>query len=114
MIATRSRRDQLDEQITVMAADEAYAPMVCRLGCLRGVSTLTAFALAVEVGDWQRLTGRTIGAFLTRPAPRAAAFLPDRGRGDHHPVRRPLDLLNMHPFELRKQDIQRPKITPRT
>jgi hypothetical protein len=28
------------------------------------VLTLTAFALAVEVGDWQRLTGRTIGAFL--------------------------------------------------
>ena len=32
----RSRRDQLDGQITVMAADEAYAPVVCRLGCLRG------------------------------------------------------------------------------
>lgn len=38
--------------------------MVTRLGCLRGVSTLTAFALAVEIGDWQRLTGRSIGAYL--------------------------------------------------
>jgi transposase len=37
---------------------------VARLGCLRRISTLTGFALAVEVGDWQRLTGRTIGAFL--------------------------------------------------
>ena len=27
-------------------------------------STLTAFAPAVAVGDWQRLIGRTIGAFL--------------------------------------------------
>ncbi|WP_433552267.1 transposase [Micromonospora zamorensis] len=32
--------------------------------CLRGVSTLTAFGLAVEVGDWHRFTGATIGAYL--------------------------------------------------
>ena len=38
--------------------------MVTRLGCLRGVSTLTAFGLAVEIGDWHRLTGRSIGAYL--------------------------------------------------
>jgi transposase len=25
---------------------------------------LTAFGLAVEIGDWQRLTGRSIGAYL--------------------------------------------------
>jgi len=31
---------------------------------LRGVSTLTAFGLAVEVGDWDRLTGANIGASL--------------------------------------------------
>ncbi|WP_443690202.1 transposase [Pseudonocardia kujensis] len=31
---------------------------------MHGVSTLTAFGLAVEIGDWQRLTGRTIGAYL--------------------------------------------------
>ena len=35
-----------------------------RLGCLRGISTLTAFGLAVEIGDWHRLTGRSIGAYL--------------------------------------------------
>lgn len=35
-----------------------------RLGCLRGVSTPTAFGLAVEIGDCQRLTGRSIGAYL--------------------------------------------------
>ncbi len=38
--------------------------MVGRLQCLRGVSTLTAFGLAVEVGDWHRFTGSTIGSFL--------------------------------------------------
>ena len=33
-------------------------------GCLRGVSTLTAFALAVEIGDWHRFTGNSIGSFV--------------------------------------------------
>ena len=35
-----------------------------RLGCLRGIATLTGFALAVEVGDWHRFTGNTIGSFV--------------------------------------------------
>ena len=35
-----------------------------RLGCLRGIGTLTGFALAVEIGDWHRFTGRSIGAFV--------------------------------------------------
>jgi len=64
MLAVLGRRDRLDEAITAMAADSDYTPVVTRLGCLRGVSTLTAFGLAVEVGEWERLTGRTIGAFL--------------------------------------------------
>jgi len=38
--------------------------MVTRLQCLRGISTLTAFGLAVEVADWTRFTGSSIGAFL--------------------------------------------------
>ena len=38
--------------------------MVNRLGCLRGIGTLTGFALAVEITDWHRFTGKTIGAFL--------------------------------------------------
>jgi transposase len=37
---------------------------VGRLSWLRGVSTLTALGLAVEVGDWHRLSGATIGAHL--------------------------------------------------
>jgi len=64
MLATLARRDRLDKAIAMMAADSPFAPVVDRLGCLRGVSTLTAFGLAVEIGDWQRLTGRSIGAYL--------------------------------------------------
>jgi hypothetical protein len=44
--------------------DTAWAPLVGRLGCLRGVGVLTAFGLAVEVGDGERFTGARIGADL--------------------------------------------------
>lgn len=58
------RRDRLDEAIAVMAADSEFTPVVRRLGCLRGISTLTGFGLAVEIGDWHRFTGSTIGAYV--------------------------------------------------
>jgi transposase len=64
VLATVARRDRLDAAIAAMAADSEFTPVVTRLGCLRGVSTLTAFGLAVEIGDWQRLSGRSIGAYL--------------------------------------------------
>ena len=64
MLLTVDRRDRLDKAITEMAADSEYTALVRRLSCLRGVSTLTAFGLAVEVGDWHRFTGATIGAYL--------------------------------------------------
>ena len=35
-----------------------------RLVCLRGVSTLTALALSVELGDWERFRARSLGPFL--------------------------------------------------
>ena len=41
--------------------------MVTRLGCLRGVSALTRLALAVEIGDWHRFTGKTIGSLTAAP-----------------------------------------------
>ncbi len=56
------RRDRLDAAITAMAANSEFTPIVQRLGCLRGVATLTAFRVAVEIGDWQRFSGRTTGA----------------------------------------------------
>ena len=64
MLATVDRRDRLDAAIETIATDSDYTPVVTRLACLRGVSTLTAFGLALEIGDWQRLTGRSIGAYL--------------------------------------------------
>jgi transposase len=64
LLATVARRDRLDAAISEMAAASEFTPVVTRLGCLRGVSTLTAFGLAVEIGDWHRLDGRSIGAYL--------------------------------------------------
>lgn len=59
-----ARRGELDGEIAKMAAASVYTPVVARLGCLRGIGTLTGFALAVEIGDWHRMTGRTIGSFV--------------------------------------------------
>ena len=64
VLSVKARRDRLDAAIAAMAADSEFTPIVHRLGCLRGVSTLTGFALAVELGDWHRFTGNTIGSFV--------------------------------------------------
>src|SRR5215471_11717060 len=64
MVSCMHRRGRLDEAIAMMAADSEFTAVVDRLGCVRGISTLTAFGLAVEIGDWHRLTGRSIGAYL--------------------------------------------------
>jgi transposase len=64
MMMTGDRRDRLDAAIVKMAADSEYTEVVRRLCCLRGISTLTGFGLAVEIGDWSRFTGSTIGAFV--------------------------------------------------
>jgi transposase len=62
--SVRARRDALDAAIVEEAAKEPWARTVGRLSCLRGVSTLSAFGLAAEIGDWQRFDGRSIGAYL--------------------------------------------------
>ena len=59
-----ARRSRLDTAIAAMAADSEFTPTVRKLCCLRGVSTLTGFALAVEIGNWERFTGSSIGAYL--------------------------------------------------
>ncbi len=64
VLTVKARRDRLDAAIEQMAAQGEYTDLVHRLGCLRGVSTLTAFALAVEIGDWHRFTGNSIGSFI--------------------------------------------------
>jgi transposase len=64
VLAVQARRDRLDAAIGELAATPTRAPVVARLGCLGGVGGLTGFGLAVEIGDWQRFTGATIGAWL--------------------------------------------------
>jgi transposase len=48
------RRDTLEAKITELVPDSPLAPTVARLRCLRGIDTLTAVGLAVEVGDFTR------------------------------------------------------------
>jgi len=64
VVLATARRARLDEKITALAADSEFSPLTRRLACLRGISTLTGFALAVEIGDWDRFTGASIGAYL--------------------------------------------------
>ena len=59
-----ARRARLDGKITTLAQGSEFTPVMRRLACLRGISTLTGFALAVEIGDWERFTGSSIGAYL--------------------------------------------------
>src|SRR5947208_8676990 len=64
MLDAKSRRDALDKAIAELAATPPYIDVVSRLVCLRGVSTLTAFALTVELGDWNRFRPQSLGPFL--------------------------------------------------
>jgi transposase len=64
VLTMQARRGRLDAAIEDIAKDCEFTPIVRRLSCLRGVSTLTGFALAVEIGDWNRFTGNTIGSFV--------------------------------------------------
>jgi len=64
VLTVAARRDRLDTAIVELAAASEFTAVLRRLACLRGVSTLTSFALVVEIGDWHRFTGNTIGSFL--------------------------------------------------
>jgi transposase len=63
-LQARSRRDALDVAIAELALEPPFAETVGRLCCLRGVSTLTALGLSVEIGDWSRFRPRSLGPFL--------------------------------------------------
>jgi transposase len=56
------QRELLDAEIELIAKSESYAPLVQRLCCLRGVRTLAALTLLVEVGDFRRF--RSAAAFM--------------------------------------------------
>jgi transposase len=60
-----ARREVLDERLSRLATTEAFWPTVARLRCFRGIDTLSALALHLEVCDWQRF----------RRAPQLACWL---------------------------------------
>jgi transposase len=64
VLQAKTRRDALDDAIVELAAEPLFAEVVGRLCCLRGVSTLTALALTVELGDWSRFRPQSLGPFL--------------------------------------------------
>jgi transposase len=64
VLQAKARRDALDRAIAAVAAEPAFAETGGRLCCLRGVSTLTALALTVELGDWHRFAPQSLGPFL--------------------------------------------------
>jgi transposase len=50
-----ARRDALDERLSRLAQDPRLWPTVARLRCFRGIDTLTALIVHLELGgDWQR------------------------------------------------------------
>lgn len=61
-----ARKASLAERLSHLAAEEQWWAMLARLRCFRGVDTLTAFALHLELGgDWQRFGKPTaLGSWL--------------------------------------------------
>lgn len=55
---------RIDKQVIATAAACRYAQVIDALMCLRGIQLTTAFGLAVEIGDWTRFTGSSIGSYL--------------------------------------------------
>jgi transposase len=49
-----SRRTTLDERLSLLATEPELSPTVARLRCFRGIETLSALVLHLEVGDWRR------------------------------------------------------------
>jgi transposase len=52
--ALLARRALLEERLSRLASEPQWWPTVARLRCFRGVETLTALALRLEVGEWRR------------------------------------------------------------
>jgi transposase len=58
-------RSGLDRQIEKISKEQPYDAPVARLRCLRGIDTLTAMSLAVEIGDVRRFeTPRRLMGYL--------------------------------------------------
>ncbi|WP_427004580.1 IS110 family transposase [Pseudarthrobacter sp. H2] len=55
---------RIDQRVAAVAKDCRYTPVIDALMCLRGIQVTTGFGLAVEIGDWTRFTGSSIGSYL--------------------------------------------------
>ncbi|GAB3176464.1 IS110 family transposase [Myceligenerans halotolerans] len=64
VLLQEARKRNLADKIALLATDSEFTPVVRALSCLRGIGTMTAMSLAVEIGDWDRFTGASIGAYL--------------------------------------------------
>jgi len=82
VLTVKARRDRLDAAIASMAADSEFTPLVQRLGCLRGIGTLTGFAF----GRARRLAPvyRQHHRLLRRPGPQRVLLGPVQGPGIDH------------------------------
>src|SRR5437870_7583704 len=49
-----ARKQELDERLSRLALEGEWWPTVARLRCFRGIDTLSALVLSLEIGDWQR------------------------------------------------------------
>ncbi|HAL28765.1 MAG TPA: hypothetical protein DCP25_18825 [Chloroflexi bacterium] len=63
------QRDLMDGAIERIAVSEPYAAAVRRLCCLRGIKSLSALTLLVEVGDLRRFAGAAACMGFTGPVP---------------------------------------------
>jgi transposase len=52
-----ARIEALEAEIREVAVEGPWASLVARLRCLRGIDTLSALSLAVEIGDFSRFRG---------------------------------------------------------
>jgi transposase len=65
VLSLELRRARLDAAIAARAREADLAPVVSALRCLRGISTVTAFSIATEVGDFSRFpSGRKVTSWL--------------------------------------------------
>ena len=63
VLAATAARNRLDEQILDVVASARFAePVDRRVAC--AAFALTGLALTVEIGDWSRFTGSSIGAYV--------------------------------------------------
>ena len=59
-----ARRSDLDDRLARVAQRAELWPIVSRLRCFRGIDTLTALALQLEILDWQRFRPATLASWL--------------------------------------------------